>query len=194
MKFNYKLLSTLFFFLTTPMMIVLSLNTLVSLQNTNGQAEVLGKSTEQAPIYAALPDESPTMSIKLIASDARGDILKKYLNEYGSPLEPYAFYTVNIADEYNVDFRLVTAIAQQESNLCKFIPDNTYNCWGWGIHSRGTLGFTSYEEGISAVTQGLRNDYLSKGYNTPDEIMKKYTPLSNGSWAEGVKQFMSEME
>lgn len=194
MKLNYKLLSTIFFFIITPLMIVMSLHTLVSLGNTNSKSEVLGTSIEQAPIFAALPDESPTMSIKLIASDARGDILKQYLNGYGSPLEPYAYYIVNTADEYNVDFRLITAIAQQESNLCKFIPDNTYNCWGWGIHSRGTLAFSSYEEGIKLVTQGLRNDYLNKGYLTPDEIMKKYTPLSNGSWAEGVNQFMSDMQ
>jgi hypothetical protein len=89
---------------------------------------------------------------------------------------------------------LTTAIAQQESNLCKNYPDGTYNCWGWGIHSQGTLGFSSFTEGIELVTKGLKENYIDKGYLTPETIMTKYTPLSNGSWANGVSKFLSEME
>ena len=94
-----------------------------------------------------------------------------------------------------MDFRLITAIAQQESNLCKIIPPRTYNCWGWGIHSEGTLGFDSYEEAIDAVTLGLKENYFNKGLTTPDTIWPKYTPSSpDGAWAKGVNQFMAEME
>jgi hypothetical protein len=187
-------ISVAFFFIATPLIICLSFYTLYTLDSgKDGDSEnVLGTTSPQ--IFAALPDKSPSTSIKLISSDARGDILKEYLTSYDSPLSPYAYYIVNIADEFNIDFRLITAIARQESNLCKFIPNNTYNCWGWGIHSRGTLGFNSYEDGIKTVTEGLSKDYLTKGYTTPDEIMKKYTPLSNGSWASAVNQFMQEME
>jgi len=187
-------LSVIFFFIATPLIIGISFYTLYTLdkgKNTDSN-KILG--TTSAQIFAALPDKSPSTSIKLISSDARGDILKEYLTHYESPLSPYAYYIVNVADEFNIDFRLITAIAQQESNLCKFIPDNTYNCWGWGIHSRGTLGFNSYEEGIKTVSEGISKEYLAKGYSTPDEIMKKYTPLSNGSWASAVNQFMNEME
>ncbi|KKU47808.1 MAG: hypothetical protein UX67_C0028G0001, partial [Candidatus Woesebacteria bacterium GW2011_GWF2_46_8] len=98
------------------------------------------------------------------------------------------------ADRYELDYRLTTAIAQQESNLCKIIPPGSNNCWGWGIHSAGTLGFDSFEEGIETVSAGLRKEYLDKGFRTVEEIMSKYTPLSNGSWATGVTKFMSEME
>ena len=187
-------LSVAFFFITTPLIIVLSFYTLFTLNSgkSGDYKSVAVTSTPQ--IFAALPDKSPSTSIKLISSDARGDILKDYLTGYNSPLSTYSYYIVNVADEYKIDFRLITAIAQQESNLCKFIPDNTYNCWGWGIHSRGTLGFNSYEEGIKTVSEGLSKEYLTKGYTTPDEIMKKYTPLSNGSWANAVNHFMQEME
>jgi len=187
-------LSVAFFFIATPLIIGLSFYTLYTLDTEKNvdTNNVLGISSPQ--IFAALPDKSPSTSIKLISSDARGDILKEYLTTYDSPLSPYSYYIVNVADEFNIDFRLITAIAQQESNLCKFIPDNTYNCWGWGIHSRGTLGFDSYEEGIKVVTEGISKEYLAKGYSTPDEIMKKYTPLSNGSWASAVNQFIKEME
>lgn len=193
-SFSLTILSTLFFFIATPLIIALSLHTLLSIQNSAKINKELTETSQSTQIFAALPDSNPSTSFELISSDARGDILKKYLSEYNSPLAPYSYYIVNVADEYNIDFRLITAIARQESNLCKYIPENTYNCWGWGIHSRGTLGFNSYEEGIKTVSEGLKKEYLSKGYNTPDEIMKKYTPMSNGSWANAVNQFLTEME
>lgn len=191
-SYKLTLLSTIFFFVASPLIIFLSLFTLISLDKVSPVANYNNFSNSQ--IFAAYPDSSPATSIKLISSDARGDILKSYLNIYESPLSKYAYYIVNVADEYNIDFRLITAIAQQESNLCKFIPPDSYNCWGWGVHSRGTLEFSSFEEGIRAVSEGLKIEYLEKGYNTPDEIMKKYTPLSDGSWARGVNQFILDME
>ena len=109
-------------------------------------------------------------------------------------MSSYADYIVKTADEFNIDYRLTTAIAQQESNLCKLAPPKTFNCWGWGIHSEGTLGFSSYEEGIKAVTMGIAQNYIAKGLDTPEKIMSKYTPLSNGSWARGVEEFLSQME
>ena len=107
---------------------------------------------------------------------------------------PYVGDIIQIADYYDLDFRLTTAIAQQESNLCKKIPPGSHNCWGWGIHSRGSLGFDSYTDALDAVSKGLKFEYLDKGLSTPEEIMSKYTPLSNGSWAQGVSKFMEEME
>ena len=104
-----------------------------------------------------------------------------------------AEFIVATSDKYGLDFRLTTAIAQQESNLCKYIPSGSYNCWGWGIHSRGTLGFASYDEGIDIVSRGIKSEYIDKGYVEPLDIMSKYTPLSNGSWAEGVTKFLSDM-
>jgi len=194
LKFTVTLFSIFFFFITTPLIISISLFTLIALDKNNNETNVIVQNSAYTKIFAALPDTSPTTSIKLISSDARGDIVKNYLEKYDSPLIPYAYYIVNVSDENNIDFRLLTAIARQESNLCKYIPENTYNCWGWGIHSQGTLAFASYEEGIKTVTKGLKNDYYDKGFNTPEDIMKKYTPLSNGSWAEAVNQFMYEME
>jgi len=107
---------------------------------------------------------------------------------------PYAQELVDASDIHGLDYRLLTAIAQQESNLCKIIPPGSHNCWGWGIHSEGTLMFDTFDEAIFTVAQGLKEEYLDKGYTTPEEIMEKYTPLSQGSWAYGVNKFMSELE
>ena len=197
----WKNLILLVVFLTiTPLTLLTSLFSLVSINNSS-------KSTPEtkerafditAPsglkLYASLPSDLPGISGEAMASDARAEIIKQYLSKYNSPLLPFSGLIVSVADEYQIDFRLITAIAQKESNVCKVIPPGSYNCWGWGIHSEGSLGFGSYEEGIRTVTAGIAKDYVAKGYDTVEKIMSKYTPLSNGSWALGVNNFMAEME
>ena len=145
-------------------------------------------------LYTALPPTGGNLSFEVRGVDSRPVLLKQYLAYYHSPLEPYADYIFAVSDKYSLDYRLLVAIAQQESNLGKKIPPGSYNAWGWGIHSRGTLGFSGWEEAIETVARGLREDYLNQGLTTPEEIMSKYTPLSNGSWAAGVNQFMAEIE
>lgn len=189
------------FFLITPVTILTSLFSLFTLNQTEiqkpeKQLELSTNflSSSGVSIYASLPASKPSVSESIEVKDARPEIIKNYLVRYDSVLEPHAEQIVEIADKYGLDFRLITAIAQQESNLCKFIPPGGYNCWGWGIHSEGTLGFNSFPEAIETVSFGLKTEYLDKGFVTPEQIMGKYTPLSNGSWAIGVTQFMSEME
>jgi len=145
-------------------------------------------------LYTALPATGGGFSFGVVGADARPVIIRQYLARYNSPLEPYADLIFQISQKYNLDYRLLVAIAQQESNLGKKIPADSYNAWGWGVHSRGTLGFSGWEEAIETVARGLREDYVDQGLVTPEQMMAKYTPLSNGSWAFGVKQFMGEME
>lgn len=188
------------FFAIAPITIGVSLFSLFSLQKSNQRGIAVAASNLIASpqsgiqVYASLPTKTASVGDDVEASDARGEIVKQYLEEYKSPLVPYADFIVQEADLYSLDYRLITAIAQQESNLCKVIPPSSYNCWGWGIHSEGTLGFNSYQQGIDEVSKGLREEYLDKGYSTVEEIMSKYTPLSNGSWADGVNKFMAEMQ
>lgn len=140
-----------------------------------------------------LPEVLGAFTFSVKSADAIPEIIKSYLKKYNSPLIHDADFIITIADKYHLDPRLLVAIAQQESNLCKKIPDDSYNCWGWGIHSRGTLRFSSYREGVEAVAKGLSQNYIGKGLTTPEEIMAIYTPLSEGSWAKGVQQFLDEM-
>lgn len=148
---------------------------------------------EAVSSHAVNPQVLGAFSYVVKSEDAVPEIIKRYLAKYNSPLLPHADFLVNEARSYRIDPRLLVAIAQQESNLCKKIPDNSYNCWGWGIHSRGTLRFESYEQAVAAVTKGLANNYLGEGLVTPEEIMGIYTPLSDGSWARGVQQFIDDM-
>lgn len=131
------------------------------------------------------------------AEDARPELVAKFLERYKSPMQPYDQYgkmLVETADRYGLDYRLLPAIAMQESNLCKKIPENSYNCLGFGIHSKGTLRFASYEEAFNTAAKTLKTNYVDKGLDTPEKIMTKYTPGSNGSWALSVNRWISEME
>lgn len=187
------------FFIITPVTLGISLFSLFSLKTSAKQAVVNSANLLVSPqsgvrVYASLPSKLPEIGGVAESADARPEIIKQYLESYNSPLAPYAAFIVATADKYSIDFRLITAIAQQESNLCKIIPPGSFNCWGWGITGESTLGFNSFQQGIDEVSKGLREDYLNKGFVSIEDIMSKYTPLSNGSWAHGVNEFMTEMQ
>lgn len=137
------------------------------------------------------------ISTEVGGDDARVDIVASFLDRHNSPLVPaekYAKFIVDTSDKYGMDYRLIPAIMMQESNLCKAIPTGSFNCLGFGVHAGGTLGFDSYEEGIERATRELKANYIDQGLTTPEMIMTKYTPHSNGSWADSVNQWIAEME
>lgn len=192
-----KFIYLLVFFSLTPATIFLSIFTIdmfVKAKNKPVKPNTIQSVIYGTEIYASLPNTQGEVKGAATSQDARFEILRQYLNHYNSPLEPYVDEIIKASEKYELDFRLLVAIAQQESNLCKKIPGDSYNCWGWGIHERGTLMFDSYTEAVNTVAKGLKEDYVDKGYTTPEQIMVKYTPSSPGSWAKGVSQFLSDME
>jgi len=158
---------------------------------------VLGISTEKLSntLIGNGSDNSELAVNSVIASDdARPVIIRKYLEKYGSPLAPYSDLIYQLSKDYGFEYYWIVAIAQQESNLCKKTPDNSFNCWGYGIHKNGTLKFDNYESALRSYAKYLKTEYFDKGLNTPELMMGKYCPSSNGSWAKGVNQFINEME
>ena len=148
-------------------------------------------------VYEPYSPSGSSIGISVFASDARPAILSKYLSRYQSPLVPLANYLVAIADQYSLDYRLLVAIAQQESNLCKKIIPSSHNCWGYGIYGNKVTKFDSYEQAMETVARGLKKNYIDKGLTSPEEIMTKYTPPSleiGGAWAKGINQFLDEIE
>src|SRR3989339_362505 len=83
--------------------------------------KILGTSTLLESQFAP----APVIDSTLKTADARPLIIKNYLNKYKSELEPYSQLIVDVSDKYSLDYRLLVAIAQQESNLCKRIPANS---------------------------------------------------------------------
>lgn len=200
-NFWKKAILTLVFFTLTPIALISSVLSLVAISSSesadslNTYQNTLLSQESGVSLYASLPSEQPSISGEIIAKDARPQILSDYLSAYNSALEPHAEFIVKTADKYGLDYRLITAIAMKESGLCNVIPEDSHNCWGWGIHSQGTLKFDSYEEGIETVSKGLKENYVDIGLVSVEEIMSKYIPHSpGGAWAEGVSFYMQQMK
>lgn len=143
---------------------------------------------------SAAPFVLGTYTTESKLGDGRAANLRAFFRKYNSPLYDKAELIVSTSDKYHFDYRLIPAIAMQESTLCKFIPDNSYNCWGYGIYGTTVTRFSSYEEGIETVAEGIKTNYLDKGLVTASDIMRKYTPSSNGSWAKGVNTVLQWLE
>jgi len=190
-----------FFFTIAPITLIVSLFSLLSFK-TSSLAKVSGTDSNLSAsyysgvqVYASLPPQLPSVSDTIGSEDARPELIKQYLAFYNSPLTPYAELIVEAADENHLDYRLITAIAQQESNLCKVIPPRSYNCWGWGINSASNLAFDSFQDGIEKVSKGLKTQYVDKGYSTVSQIMDKYNPVSpDGAEAKSIAIIMGQME
>ena len=131
---------------------------------------------------------------ELESGDSRAVNLRALFRRRNSPLYEHSEYIVQISDKYGMDYKLIPAISIQESGACNAIPENSYNCWGWGIYGDTVTRFSSYEEAIETVAKGLKRDYIDKGLVTPEQIMSKYTPSSNGSWARGVTDIWGNIE
>jgi len=110
------------------------------------------------------------------------------VNRNNAPLADYAEKFVEVANKYDLDYRLLPAIATVESSGGKS-NFRSYNAWGWG-----SKGFSSFEEGIEIVGKGLKNNYIEKGMDTVEEIAPIYCPPNYKNWARSVNQFMNEIE
>lgn len=127
------------------------------------------------------------------ASDSRVRILREYLEKYNSPLVPFAGTFVETADKYNLDWKLVAAISGVESTFGQQIPYNSFNGWGWGIYGDNMIRFSSWNEGIETISEGLRNKYINKwGARDVYEIGRYYA--SSPTWAQRVEYFMNKIE
>lgn len=179
------------FLLLTPFVLALTLSLLTYSSFQRNSIVAMGKNPRVA--FAALPVASGTLKINIISQDARLVAVKDFFKKYNSDLLPYADEVINSADKYSLDFRLIPAIAMQESSGCKNAPKDSYNCWGFGIYAKKVTKFANYYEAIDTVTKTLAKQYKAMGLETPEQIMTRYTPGSDGSWAKGVNHFMDQL-
>jgi hypothetical protein len=197
-----KRLLLIFFWLVVSPVVCISLISIAYLSNYKYKTVPLAQqplNDINLPINAAASEYKPILGIStdVEVEDARPIIIAEFLEKHDSPLKPYDYwgeFLTQLADTYNLDYRLLPSISMQESNLCKKIPEGTFNCLGLGIHSQGTWGFDRFEDNFEAAASILKKNYIDKGYVTPDEIQDKYTPGSNGSWEFAVNHFMEILE
>lgn len=126
--------------------------------------------------------------------DERTIKLEAYLRNVKSPMLGAANAFVKYADKYNLDWKLVAAIAGLESSFGKRIPYNSYNAWGWAVYTGKSYGaeFDSWEHGIATVSEGLRKNYYNDGLTTLEAIGRRYA--ASPTWAVRVSQIMTRLE
>lgn len=147
-----------------------------------------------AASFQAIPEVITSSSYAPEETEARVEVLTEFFKRYDSPLIEHAQEIIASADKYDIDWRLVPAIAMQESTLCKRIPKNSHNCWGFGIYGGKVTRFTDYSTAIDTVTRTLATEYKEKrGLEEPHEIVTRYTPGST-TWADKVSLVMSRID
>jgi len=140
-------------------------------------AEIAGSS-------AVLAEKFPAREV-----DPRVKQLEIFFQSYDSPLATYSAYFVKMADKYEIDWKLLPAIAGVESTFGKRIPVGSYNAYGW---NGGNARFDSWEAGIEEVCKNLREKYYERGLKTPYLIAPVYCPPSL-VWAGKVVFFMQKI-
>ena len=142
-----------------------------------------------------LNSETPTYQPDFLADakklDPKAEILNEYLAKHNSPLQDHAQDFIDAANLYNLDWRLVAAIAGTESTFGKHIPGG-FNGWGWGVYGNQALGFQSWTDGIFTVSKGLRENYVNIGLSEPYKMNRKYA--ASPHWAKSVTFFMNDLE
>lgn len=189
-----KILLLAAFFSSAPFVTLLAI-ALLGTMSTHNKSLAANHQQPLRVAFAALPSTQTVFEDTIVSGDSRTEILRQFFKRYHSPLEPHAAEFVKKAEEYKLDFRLLPAIAMQESNLCLKSQPDSYNCWGFGVYGGKYLYFDNYPQAIDTITKALALRYRNThGLVTPDEIQKMYTPSSDGSWAYSVNHFMSTLQ
>ncbi|MDP1723030.1 MAG: hypothetical protein Q8L37_07620 [Candidatus Gottesmanbacteria bacterium] len=129
-----------------------------------------------------------------ILRDERIDRLRTYLAMHNSPLVEESAHFIAEADRLGLDWKLVAAIAGAESTFGKRVPGGSYNAWGWGIPTGAQSGiaFDSWKEGITKVSEGLKNRYIARGAISVEQIGRIYA--ASPRWAGNVRFFINAIE
>lgn len=191
-----KILLLTTFFALTPVFLLFSIIYLSFLIFTaKHEGNILSFHASRSNVaYAALPTTDNNFQAYTEASDARVEKVRQFFHRYHSPLEDYAQNIVIAADANGMDYKLLPAIAMEESTGCQKAISDTNNCWGFGIYGKHVKRFDSYAEAIDTVSKTLAKEYVAQGLQTPEQIEKKYTPSSQGNWANGVNYFINQLE
>lgn len=133
------------------------------------------------------------VSILSPREDFRKNALRKFFTFYKSPLVDHLDVLIREADANGIDYALIPAIAMQESQGCKAIPDDSYNCWGFGIYGKTVTRFQSYDDAIIQVAKTIKETYIKGGLTNPTLLEDRWAPQSRGLWSYSVNFFISKL-
>jgi hypothetical protein len=151
--------------------------TLIFLITATSNATLIGTKAEVSTKRAVETSQERLLDVEIAKSrEVRIEALEKFFTKLNSPLKANAATFVDVADKYNLDYRLLPAISCMESTCGKALIEGSYNPFGWGIYGRNAIYFSSYDEAIETVGKGVKEKYVNKGLDTPEKIAPVYTP------------------
>lgn len=131
------------------------------------------------PVFAELPTE------KRYTKDSRLQRIKAFFKKRACPMEKYAAELVAVADEYQLDWRLLPSLALVESSGGKVYANN--NVFGWDSCKRK---FPSVQAGIRVVAERLANSPYYRGKSLEGKL-RAYN--QNPGYAATVQRVMAQL-
>ena len=113
--------------------------------------------------------------------------LQKFLKSHGSPMAPHAADIVAAAARYEVDHRLVVAIAGVESTFGRHCRG--FNAWGW---NNGATKWASWPASIDSYTKAFARGYPDRA--DIKRFARRYNPNTPQQWASKVSYFMAAID
>jgi hypothetical protein len=117
-----------------------------------------------------------------------------YYAQFDLPLAGHGLQMVLAAEKYDIDWRLLPAIAMRESTGGKFICKNSFNPYGWGSCK---IKFGSFQEATDTVARNLggKNPRTAPYYanKTIEKKLKSYNSVIPAYTAE-IFSIMSKIE
>ncbi len=115
-----------------------------------------------------------------VIRNERAELIDKYFEKHGAPLEGYGMKFVLEAEKNDIDWRLLASIAMRETTGGKFScknPKAPNNNFGWHSCKKGFESVDESIEYLSKILSGNNPDskYYKEGMTT-EQILKKYNP------------------
>lgn len=145
--------------------------------------------TTQTELDLKIQEQAVVAEITSAEADERALKLAQYLESKDSVLSNYAVDFVQAADKYSLDWKLLAAIAGNESGFAKAYVRGTYNAWGWG---GGYIYLGSWENAIEVISKALKENYADKwNAKTTDQIGRVYA--EDPFWSRKVKMYQEQI-
>jgi len=185
------------------LIIILLLINLTLLSTTMKQPSSLAYANEYqtAAIASAPAGTGKVLAASVESGDARELLIKAFIQKFqpNSPMLAYTKAFIDAADTYNIDYRLIPAIAMCESNLGTHIPSHdSFNAWGIAVYTGKQSGkmFNDWDHAIDWVGKYIREKYYNRSITDLVEIGAIWAPPSvskDNSWAKCVGGFIDQI-
>lgn len=169
-------------------MVVIS-TLVISPTTSNGSNEPISNTQSGVDSSIQTPPELIFEATVVAKKDDRAEILNKFLKNQNSPMADDAKKLVKIADKYDIDWKLLPAIAGVESQYGRMVPYGSYNPYGW---NNGKSYFGDWASASDHVASGIRSRYAPEGSITPYGIGPSYA--ENPLWAHLVSKYMYQID